>query len=71
MVAATKFIKHRSGSRMISEGDGVGIDLINLPYLLHAFRKTGVSKQCRPCSDAVFSTHSAILHTFIGSKMNF
>ena len=38
----------RGGSRMISKG----FELINLPYILYAFGKTGLSKQCRPWSDA-------------------
>ena len=63
----------RGGSRKISEG----FDLIILPYL---FGQTGLSKQCRPRSDAtecgiwsgstLFDTHQVILHTFTCSKMD-
>ena len=40
-----------TGARMISEcvcvcGGGGGVELINLPYLLYVFGKTGLSKQC-------------------------
>ena len=57
-------------------------DVINLLYLLYVFRKTGLSKQWRPRSAAdaaecgiwsgytLFATQIAILHTFIGSKMD-
>ena len=57
-----------------------GFDLIILPYLLYVFGQTGLSKQCRPRSDAtergvwsgstLFAIHPAIMHTFSGSKMD-
>ena len=62
----------RGGSSMISEG--VRFHLISLPYLLFVFGKTGLRKQCRPSDvwsgPAQFATRIAILHTFIGSKMD-
>ena len=61
---------------MISEW----FDLIKLPYLLYVLGQAGLIKQCRPRSDAatrgvrsgstLFATHTAILHTFAGSKMD-
>ena len=58
----------------------MGFDLIILPYLLYVFGQIGLSKQCRPKSDAEergvrsgstpFTTYLAILHTFTGSKMD-
>ena len=61
---------------MISDcvGWGVGVALLKLPFLLYVFRQTNLSKQCRPRSDAtgptLFATHSAILHTLTGSKID-
>ena len=42
------FFYESGGFRMISEE----IDLIEFPYLLYVFGETGLSKQCRPRSDA-------------------
>ena len=57
-----------------------GFDLIVLPYLFYVFGQTSLSKQSRPRSDAasrgvwsmstLFATHPAILHIFIGSKID-
>ena len=57
-----------------------GFDLIKLPCFLYVFGQTDHRKQCRPRSDAgecsiwsgstLFATHSAILHTLTGSKMD-
>ena len=57
-----------------------GVDLIVLPYLLYVFGQTSLSKQSRPRSDAaergvwsgstLFATHPAILHIFIGNKID-
>ena len=62
---------------MISEG--VGVDLIKLPYLLYVFGQIDINKQGRPRSDAaehgvcsgstLLATHSAILYTLTGSKL--
>ena len=67
--AAERCVK-QGRSRMISKG----FNLITLPQLLYVFGQTGLSKQCRPRSDAtergvwsgsaLFATHPAILHSF-------
>ena len=56
------------------------VDVIKLPYLLYVLGQIGLSKQCRPGSDAIergiwsgstlFAIHSAILHTCTGNKMD-
>ena len=33
-------------------GGGGGVRLIKLPYIVYVFGQTGLSKQCRPRSDA-------------------
>ena len=54
-------------------------DMTELLYIHNVFGQTGLSKQCKPRSDAaecgvwsgstMFVTHPAILYTFIGSRM--
>ena len=59
----------RGGSRKIFErwggrrGGGGGVDLIILNYLVYAFPQTGLSKQCKPRSDAEEQA-------FTGSKLD-
>ena len=58
-----------------------GFDLIIFLYLFYVLWQTGLSKQCRPRSDAkecgiwsgsiLFTTHPTVVHTFTGNKMDF